>query len=260
MHRRASRATRGWPAGIGRRRDSSAEQRRDVRPARVRRRAPGLDAQLVAAWASASAAGPSGVRVAHQTRPARTGSWGRPGPCDSGASVRRRSSGPVTVGSPSIDGAATDPIWSRTASQPRQPRIHATVRTDVRRLGSSRVWRSSPPSPWSPSPVRSARWAPAPSPAVDPDLFQRSRSCRFRVGRRRRSNPPTQGPGQPGPWTSARCSSSRLCEPSRHRLRFDMPSTNRPPARSARTSGVTTRTSRGTARASTAMARRAARP
>ena len=36
--------------------------------------------------------------------------------------------------------------------------------------------------------------------------------------------PPTRGPGQPGTWTSARCSSSRLREPSRDRLRFVMPS------------------------------------
>ena len=123
---------------------------------------------------------------------------------------------------------------------------------------SSRAWRSSPCSPRSPSPVRSARGLPAPLASLDPGLFQR-----VEVAALARGTAMTIQPQDPEARSAgALDETTALVEPALRteppRLRFDPPSRSRPPDRSARTSGVTTRTSRGTALACTATARPAA--
>ena len=155
-----------------------------------------------------------------------------PGPRESGASVRRRSSGPLTtrvrVGICNdadtvsrVDREHGAEIPEIGVSMLRSPQTCDASR-------SSRAWRSSPSLPRSPSPVQSVRGSPAPSHRGPRSLPQ------VEVAALARGTAMTIQPQDPGARSAG--SLDRRFDPDRARpanesptgLRFDHPSRSRP--------------------------------
>ena len=226
-------------------------------------RAPGLDAQLVADVDERDRGRP----VARPRRPPGASAWrggssGRP----VRATAARACGGGRADRRPGRCERASARMLPRFGfgHEPRrnhaEPPIRGTVPADVRRLKvvASVALIAILATVAVPGPVGS--WVPSPAATVDPDLFRR-----VEVAALARGTPMTIQPQDPGARSAGTLDQgSTLIEPD---LRTEpLPAPVRPaqPAArgrvaSARTPGITTATSRGTARTSTATGPRAAR-
>ena len=241
---------------------ASAEHVRQVRQRSLGARAPGLDPQLVADVGERERRRP----VAGPGRPPGTsrgevdGRVARPARQRPERAPEVERTGDRVGASEHQRGCChgSDLVTSGVETTPNGGSVVGSPQTcDASR--SSRAWRSSPSSPRSPSRVRSVHGSPALPPPSTPTSSERVEVAALAQGTPMTTSPRIQGPGPPEAWLRVRPSSNRTCEPSLCRLWFDLPS--RPPGRgpSAPTRGITTATSRGSARTCTATGPRVAR-